>query len=114
MASFKIAVQPAAERELREAPFPFRRQLVQAIHKLKIAKAFIRDIPGDANDTAIVRAVISLADSLGLETIAEGVEQSAQIDFLLEHGCTQAQGFHFSRPVPAAAIVEYCRRASPL
>ena len=37
MASFKIAVQPAAERELREAPFPFRRQLVQAIHKLKIA-----------------------------------------------------------------------------
>jgi len=84
------------------------------IHKLKIDKAFIRDIPGDANDTAIVRAVISLADSLGLETIAEGVEQSVQIEFLLAHGCAQAQGFHFSRPVPAAAIAEYCRRASPL
>ncbi|MBS1159528.1 MAG: domain S-box/diguanylate cyclase protein [Proteobacteria bacterium] len=72
--------------------------------KIKIDQSFVRDLPGNADDAAITRAIIGIADSLQKEVIAEGVEHPAQRDFLLAHGCRQMQGYYFSRPQPAAAI----------
>ena len=74
------------------------------VHKLKIAQSFVRHLGEDPSAPHIVRAIIGLAQSLGLETIAEGVETVAQRDVLLELGCDTGQGYHFSRPVPAADL----------
>jgi len=74
------------------------------IHTLKIDKSFVSGIGEDANDTAIVTAVIAMANSLGLKVVAEGVESSAQAAFLRQHGCLAAQGFFFSEPVSADAF----------
>ena len=75
---------------------------------LKIDQSFVRDLAaeGDASrhDTAIVRAVVALAEALDLVAIAEGVETVAQLRLLRELGCEQGQGFLFARPVAAAAL----------
>ncbi|MBK9236402.1 MAG: EAL domain-containing protein [Rhodoferax sp.] len=67
--------------------------------RLKIDQSFVRDITIDAEDRAIVSAIISMADSLGMSTIAEGVETTGQLDFLRERGCAAVQGYLFSRPL---------------
>ncbi|MBL8521406.1 MAG: EAL domain-containing protein [Betaproteobacteria bacterium] len=74
------------------------------IHSLKIDRSFVAGIGSDANDTALVTAIIAMAHSLRLTAVAEGVETAVQAAFLRERGCLGAQGFHFSRPVPAPEL----------
>lgn len=68
---------------------------------LKIDIAFIRDLPDDEEDAAIVRSIIAMAHALGMSTIAEGVETMAQLEFLRGEGCDAVQGYLFSKPLPA-------------
>ncbi len=75
------------------------------IEQLKIDQSFVRDLLSDPNDAAIARAIITLADSLGLTVIAEGVETEAQRDFLAAQGCHAYQGYLFGRPV---AVDQLC------
>jgi EAL domain-containing protein (putative c-di-GMP-specific phosphodiesterase class I) len=68
---------------------------------LKLDRSFVRDLPGDAQDAALTRAILAMGKSLRLDVVAEGVETEAQREFLLTHGCVTMQGFLFARPMPA-------------
>ena len=77
--------------------------------KLKIDQSFVHDIAVDPESKAIVCAIISLADSLGLRTIAEGVETESQLAFLREQGCQDAQGFYYSKALPPEEFEAFVR-----
>ncbi len=79
------------------------------VQTLKIDRSFIKDISTDANDEAIAIAIIQLGKSLNLSVIAEGVETEDQAAFLLRHGCNLAQGYFYSRPELAQAVLERWR-----
>jgi EAL domain-containing protein (putative c-di-GMP-specific phosphodiesterase class I) len=81
-------------------------------HVLKIDRSFIDGLGRDAQDTAIVGATIALAQALGMETVAEGVEDPNQLGFLRRLGCSRAQGYYFSRPVPPEEIPPLLARAA--
>ncbi len=67
--------------------------------RLKLDRAFVQDLPGDAEDAAITRAALSMARDLGMEVVAEGVETAEQRDYLLEHGCSIMQGYFYDKPM---------------
>ena len=74
------------------------------VKSLKIDQSFIKDISENVNDAIIVKAIVSMADSLELNVIAEGIETLEQLTKLQEYHCQQGQGFHFSEPLPADRI----------
>lgn len=74
------------------------------VDKIKLDRAFIRELPHDQADAAIVTAVLAMAEGMGLEVVAEGVETQEQCQFLVNAGCTLVQGFYFARPLPAAEL----------
>ena len=71
------------------------------IDKLKIDQSFVKDLPDDEEDAGITKAIISLAKSLNLRVIAEGVETKEQKEFLVENGCENIQGYLYGKPMPA-------------
>ncbi|SDX94685.1 EAL domain-containing protein [Salimicrobium album] len=84
------------------------------IDYIKIDKSFVNEILHDENDAIIVNAIISLAHNLGMQVIAEGVETSEQLDFLIRQNCDVTQGFYFSKPLTADDIEKsYIRPQAP-
>ena len=84
------------------------------INSLKIDQSFIQDVTTDPSDAAVVKAIIQMAHSLGLKVVAEGVETSAQKEFLLAHSCDFMQGYYFGRPLLPAAFTELLNLGKPL
>ncbi|MCK9283197.1 MAG: EAL domain-containing protein [Rhodocyclaceae bacterium] len=78
-----------------------------AVDRLKIDRSFILEIKSRPNNGAIIHAMVALAKALGLEVVAEGVETSEQLAFLVESGCANAQGYLYGRPMPAEAIPHF-------
>jgi diguanylate cyclase (GGDEF)-like protein len=82
------------------------------VYKLKIDQSFVRDISTDPEDKAIVGAIINMAKSLGLQTIAEGVETAGQLAYLREQGCDEMQGYYYSKPLSADQFEVFARSSS--
>ena len=80
------------------------------IDRLKIDRKFIRDVAECHDSASLVEAIIGMARSLYLEIIAEGVETSAQVEYLWRHGCLQAQGFFFGRPMAPESLMEFLQK----
>ncbi len=76
------------------------------IDTLKIDMSFLRGIPDEPENVSIVKAIIAMGQSLGLEVLAEGVERAEQLEFLRRAGCNMMQGYYFSRPVPVDEFTE--------
>ena len=83
------------------------------IYKLKIDQSFVRDVTRSPEDARIVEAIVQMAESMGLTTIAEGVETPEQLEFLRSHGCREIQGYHLSRPLGAADFEAFVRQYQP-
>ncbi len=80
------------------------------VTRLKIDKDFVRDLCSDAEDAAIIQAIMYLGRRLGLSVIAEGVETEAQQEALRLYGCTEGQGYLYGRPLPASAFADFLRQ----
>jgi diguanylate cyclase (GGDEF)-like protein/PAS domain S-box-containing protein len=80
------------------------------IDTLKIDRSFIRGLPGDPHDSAIVEAIVVMCRALKLDVVAEGVETLAQREFLRQQACTQMQGYQFSKPLPAEQFAALLRQ----
>ncbi|WP_345336329.1 putative bifunctional diguanylate cyclase/phosphodiesterase [Ferrimonas pelagia] len=85
--------------------------------KLKIDRSFLRHLDRNQADKSLVQAILAMAQALGLQVVAEGIEEAWQGEFLIQHGCQFGQGFYYGRPVPAEAFEAMLRdapRLSPL
>ncbi len=82
------------------------------VYKLKIDQSFVRDLTDDPEDKAIVTAIINMASSIGIKTIAEGVETQGQLDFLRLQGCDEVQGYYFSKPLTARDFEIYAKNGA--
>jgi EAL domain-containing protein (putative c-di-GMP-specific phosphodiesterase class I) len=82
------------------------------MHALKLDRSFVRDIDHNANDTALVAAIINLAHSMNLEVIAEGVETERQYQFLRDYNCDFAQGHLFGRPMDSIRFAQMVHNAT--
>lgn len=71
------------------------------LQEIKIDKSFVDGVPDDPANSAMVDAILAMARHLGIEVVAEGVENREQVDFLFDRSCDRIQGFHFARPTPA-------------
>ena len=83
------------------------------LDRIKIDQSFVRDLPGNANDMAIVRAIIGLSKTLEMEVTAEGIETEAQLAFLCAQGCPMGQGYLFARPMPPQELAVLLGPGSP-
>jgi len=81
------------------------------LDKIKIDKSFVQDLLDDDDDATIVRAIIQLGKSLGMQVIAEGVETAEQEAYIISEGCHEGQGYHYSKPLPARELVAYLKQA---
>lgn len=80
------------------------------IHELKIDRSFVDELPDNRDDLAIVRTTLLMARELGIQVVAEGIEQARQHQCLLEHGCQLGQGYFLARPMSADALIDFCHR----
>lgn len=83
------------------------------VDKVKLDRAFIRELPESQADSAIVKAVLAMAEGMGLDVVAEGVETKEQCQFLVDAGCGIVQGFYFARPLPVPELEAQWLRDSP-
>jgi len=84
------------------------------LDKIKIDKSFVQDLIDDDDDTTIVRAIIQLGKSLGMQVIAEGVETSEQEAYVISEGCHEGQGYLYSKPLPARELLAFLKQADKL
>ena len=82
------------------------------VDRLKIDQSFVRNLPKDPNDVAIVRTVMALGHSLDLAIVAEGVETIEQVEFLTAEGCDELQGYYFAKPMPFDDFVAFAQARS--
>lgn len=81
------------------------------LDKIKIDKSFVQDLMDDDDDATIVRAIIQLGKSLGMQVIAEGVETVEQENYIISEGCHEGQGYLYSKPLPARELLAYLKQA---
>jgi diguanylate cyclase (GGDEF)-like protein len=81
------------------------------LDKIKIDKSFVQDLLDDDDDATIVRAIIQLGKSLGMQVIAEGVETAEQEAYIISEGCHEGQGYHYSKPLPARELAAYLKQS---
>jgi len=81
------------------------------LDKIKIDKSFVQDLLDDDDDATIVRAIIQLGKSLGMQVIAEGVETAEQEAYIISEGCHEGQGYHYSKPLPARELAAFLKQA---
>ena len=81
------------------------------LDKIKIDKSFVQDLLDDDDDATIVRAIIQLGKSLGMQVIAEGVETAEQETYIVAQGCHEGQGYHYSKPLSARELTSFLKQA---
>jgi diguanylate cyclase (GGDEF)-like protein/PAS domain S-box-containing protein len=80
------------------------------INTLKVDRSFVRDLTMDSGDASVVSAIINMGSSMHMRVVAEGVESADQVAFLQDHSCPEAQGYHFSRPLPPKDFYDWTSR----
>lgn len=93
------------------SPFTYLKHLPAT--EVKVDKSFVADMTRDRHDYSLVAAIIALGQQLGLSVVAEGVEDQATLELLLELKCARAQGFYFARPMPVDEVVRFIAEYSP-